>query len=211
MPCPECGQTLVYEGSEKYLYCPDCVGGLPVGDDEVDKKTKAIRDQFLNHSELLILLEEYGLFRVAASLLHELNAGAAGMTEENRMQFKRFLHPNFLVQKVYDQADRFDHHFDPDNAEVQDELEERIDALLRADTMLITVLKQIQEDFAVPLELTPGHGDWRSFFGNYDFQQSEYWLCSERCLRSAVGGREMIRREFLEHREIFVISRRSSR
>ncbi|MFL9603610.1 hypothetical protein ACKC5Q_23370, partial [Aeromonas dhakensis] len=73
---------MVYEGSEKYLYCPDCVGGLPVGGAEVETKAAAIRDKFLNHSELLILLEEYGLFRVVASLLHELNAGAAGMTEE---------------------------------------------------------------------------------------------------------------------------------
>lgn len=203
MPCSDCGHTLAYHSGKQVLYCPDCLE-LPVADEaQIKRKATYIRDQYLNHPTLIQVLENFGSLRVIAGLLHKLNEGATGMTDENRMQFRKFLHPNFFIKHVYANADSFEDQFDPENTDIQDKIEERINSLLDADTVLIPILKQVQEEFVIVFEFTPDYGEWMNFYGSHDFEKSEYWLCSERCMRSTVGAREAIRDEFLAQQEIF--------
>lgn len=203
MPCSTCNCPLAYHDSKQLLYCPRCLD-LPVADKNlIEEKASYIREQYLNQPELIQILEEFGTVRVIAKLVTELNEGAAGIAQENRMQFRQFFHPTPLIMNVYKNVDAFEDHFDPNDADAQEEVHERVDTLLDADTVLIPILKQIQEDFTIPLEFTPGIGNWRDFYSNHSFQKSEYWLCSERCMRANVGAREEFRDAFLDQQEIF--------
>lgn len=203
MPCSECDHTLVYDEKKERLYCPECLD-LPVADEtQIKEKASAIRKEYLNNSELIVLLEEFGSLRVISGLLHELNAGAFGIPDENRMAFNKFFTPTPIIQTVYKNWDEFNHHFDPDDTDVQDEVEDHIETLLEAGSLLIPILKQIQEDFAAVIELTPVDSDWTEFYANNEFKHTEYWLCSERCKRATVGAREEYRQQFLEQQEIF--------
>ncbi len=203
MPCPDCNHTLAYHPGKERLFCPDCLS-LPVADnDRVKQKASYIQDNYLNHPELLQILEEFGSVHVIASLLNEMNGGAHGMMTENRMPFKKFLYATPLLKNVYEGADAFEKYFDPNAINVQETVDERVDALLGADTILIPILNQIQEDFVVTIEQTPGIGDWLDFYGNHDFLHSEYWLCSERCMRATLAARTSIAEDFLQQQELF--------
>lgn len=203
MPCSECNNTLVYDKENERLYCPACLD-LPVADEnQIKKRAAALREEYLNNSELIGLLEEFGSLRVISGLLHKLNGGAYGMPEENRMDFNKFFTPTPLIKTLYEHWNEFDHHFDPDNADVQADVEDHIEALLGAGSTLIPILKQIQEDFVAVFELSPFTDDWTEFYANNEFKQTEYWLCSERCMRANVGAREEYRDQYLEQQEIF--------
>jgi len=203
MPCPVCNQTLVYDENKEILYCPACID-LPIADEEqIKDQASALQREYLNDSELVGLLEEFGSLRVISGLLHELNGGAYGMPDENRMHFKKFFTPTPFIKTVYEKWDEFDHHFNPDNDQVQDEVEDHIEALLGAGTLLIPILKQIREDFAAVIQLIPEYGEWTKFYANNEFRHTEYWLCSERCKRATIGAREELREQFLEQQEIF--------
>lgn len=203
MPCPYCGQTLVYHDKKDSLYCPKCLQ-LPVADlDWIKQQASDIQQQYLNHDDLLLLIEEYGLFRVIGTLTFELNKGAAGMITDNRLSVAKFFHSLPVIKAVYENADRFNDHFNPKNADGQEELHERVEAFLNDATGLITVLNQVQEEFCIPIELTPIHRSWKDFFANFLFPHSEYWLCSERCLKANIGAREEIREDFMLKEVIF--------
>jgi len=203
MPCIDCDHTLVYHGEKEILYCPSCLD-LPVSDEnEIKQKASTFREDYLNSLELIGLLEEYGSLRVISELLHELNGGAYGLPDGNRMQFNKFFTPTPLIKTVYEQWDEFDHHLNPDNADVQDEVTEDIESLLEAASTLIPILNQIQEDFAAVIELIPWYGNWTEFYANNEFKHTEYWLCSERCKRATIGARDELREQFLEQQEIF--------
>lgn len=203
MPCPDCEQTLVYHEEKGVLYCPKCLQ-LPVADpDWIKRQAADIQDQYLNHDDLLVLLEEYGTFRVVGTLTFELNKGAAGMITDNRLSVTQFFHSLPIVKAVYENADRFNDYFDPRNDHVQEELHEKVEAFLNDATGLITILNQVQEEFCIPIELTPIHGTWKDFFANFLFPHSEYWLCSERCLKANIGAREEIREDFMLKEVIF--------
>lgn len=203
MPCSDCNHTLVYDGEKECLYCPACLG-LPVADENQSKqKASALQEEYLNNPKLIGLLDEFGSLRVVSGLLHELNGGAYGMPDENRMAFKKFFIPTPFVKTVYEHWDEFDHHFNPKNTDVQDEVEDHIEALLGAGSTLIPILNQILEDFAAVIELTPIDGDWTDFYANNEFKHTEYWLCSERCNRATAGAREEYREQFLEQQELF--------
>jgi Holliday junction resolvase-like predicted endonuclease len=203
MPCSECSHTLVYDRAKERLYCPACLNHPVADESQIKKKASAIREEYLNNSEIIVLLEEFGSLRVISELLHELNSGAFGIPDENRMAFNKFFTPTPIIQAVYKNWDEFDHHFDPGNTDVQDAVRDHIETLLEAGSSLIPILKQIQEDFAVAYELTPVDSDWTDFYANHEFKHTEYWLCSERCKRATVGAREEYRQQFLEQQEIF--------
>lgn len=203
MPCPACNHTLAYHQNKSVLYCADCLE-LPVADNALIKqKATEIRNQYLSTPKLIEILNKYGSLRVVVCLLQELNEGAAGMTNENRMSFRKFFHALPILMSVYEHAGDFENHFDPQNNNVQEEIDERVEALLDAGTELIPILKSIREDFTVPLEFTPGYGNWTDFYGNHLFLNSEFWLCSERCLQANVGARDEIRDDFLKQQTIF--------
>lgn len=203
MPCSDCDHTLVYDDEKKLLYCPSCLD-LPVSDEDgIKQEASVIREEYLNNSDLIGLLEEHGSLRVISELLHKLNGGAYGMPDGNRMQFNKFFTPPPFIKTVYDQWDQFDHHLDPDNADVQDEVEEEIEALLGAGSLLVPILNQIHEDFTSVIELAPGYDDWTDFYGNHEFKHTEYWLCFERCARATICAREELREQFLEQQKIF--------
>lgn len=203
MPCPDCDQTLVYHDEKDTLYCPKCLQ-LPVADaDWIKQQALDIQDQYLNHDDLLLLLEEYDIFRVIGTLTFELNKGAAGMITDNRLSVTKFFHSLPVIKAVYENADRFNDHFDPRNAHVQEELNENVEAFLNDATDLITILNQIQEEFCIPIELTSIHRSWNDFFADFLFPYSEYWLCSERCLKTNIGAREEIREDFMLKEVIF--------
>jgi len=203
MPCSACDHTLVYDEEKEILYCPACMD-LPVADEEqIKDQASALQREYLNDSELIGLLDEFGSLRVISGLLHELNGGAYGMPDENRMQFKKFFTPTPFIKTVYQKWDEFDHHFNPDNDHVQNEVEDHIEALLGAGTLLIPILKQIREDFAAVIQLIPEYDEWTEFYANNEFRHTEYWLCSERCKRATIGAREELREQFLEQQEIF--------
>lgn len=202
MPCSKCDHTLIYHEEKHVLFCPACLH-LPVADKQhINEKARMLRDQYLNTPEFTGMLEEFGAFRVITGLVNQLNAGAYGMLDENRMEFNKFFTSAPIVKAVYERGDQFDHHFNPDDTE-QTEVHDRIHTITNDGTTLLTVLEQIQEDLTVPIEFTTTRLQWTDFFGNHEFPHSEYWWCSERCLQATIGGRDEIRDEFLDQRTTF--------
>lgn len=211
MPCSDCNSTLAYHLDKELLYCPNCLQ-LPVADDNViNHKAEFILDNYLNHSEFIHLIEEFGSVHVIASLLNEMNGAAFNLTSENGMPFREFLYTTPLLKSIYEHVDSFESHFKPDDTDVQDEVDERISGLLDAETVLVPLLKQIQEDFVVALEQTPGYGDWNDFYGNHEFLHTEYWLCAERCMRANIGARYDVAEDYEKQQELFRSFDRSSR
>lgn len=202
MPCSTCDHVLAFDQDEEYLYCPNCTG-LPVADEnELLDKINHIEDNFLNHSEMVSLLQEYGAATVIEQLVLRLNRGSSGLPTENRMMMSEFLHPTKYIKNIYANMDDFGDDVHLEDSEMN-ELQEQLDTLLDANSTLIAVLKHLREKFAIAIEVKSNVGNWNSFFGSYNFPHTEYWLCSERCMRSTVGAREEIRDEFIKSREIF--------
>jgi len=186
------------------LYCPVCLD-LPAADSEsVKELASQIREEYLNDEKLMGILQEYGSIRVIAELTKELNEGAAGMVTENNMSFRQFFNTLPVLKAVYEHSDEFNHHLEPGTDDKQEDITERVEGVLNAGTVLIPVLEQTKEDFAVPIRLSPlAPSSWQDFYANYSFPHSEYWWCSERCLRANVGAREEIREEFIQKEIIF--------
>jgi len=204
MPCSTCGRVLAYHIEKQVLYCPVCLD-LPAADPEdVKKLASQIREEYLNDEQLMQILQECGSIRVIAQLTKELNEGAAGMVTENNMSFRQFFNALPVLKAVYEHNDKFNHHLESGTGDEQEEIAERVEGILNAGTVLIPVLEQTKEDFAVPIHLSPlPPSSWQDFYANYWFPHSEFWWCSERCLRANVGAREEIREEFIQKEVIF--------
>ena len=129
MPCPECNHTLAYDQEEEYLFCPQGCG-LPVADqDEIQKKTRIIQDRFLNATNILILLEEFGAPQIVGELIRQANNAAFNFTQENRLDYTAFVYPALLIQRVYQQDDLFTDEIIHDN-DGHEELEQRVSDVL---------------------------------------------------------------------------------
>lgn len=203
MPCSDCGQTLIYHQEKEFLYCPACLSLPVVESGNINAEATALQKQYFNYPELAGILDEFGSIRVIAELIEDLNEAAAGLQLENRMPFGQMFHTLPLLVSVYENIDEFDSYINPSNEAAAKEVKEAIEAILNADTVLVPIVKGIQEDFIVPIELSPIRNHWKDFYANHTFEKSEYWLCNERCMHANVGGREELREEFLEQQQIF--------
>lgn len=203
MPCGNCGHTRIYDEKRELLYCPSCTGVAVEKEDVIHQKVAWLKENFINEPNLISLLEGKQKFRVFTELVHQLNRGAGVMLRENRLEVERFFHTLPLLRQAYRHPEIFDPVFDPETGDEQDEVVEIIDVCYQGVADLLPVLSQLEEDFAIPVPLTPGHGDKTDFFGNYDFKHSEYWWCSERCLRAVIGGREENRGDAINTLSLF--------
>jgi len=203
MPCSECGQTLIYHHDKKLLYCPSCLS-LPVAaSDTINEEAATLQKQYFNYPELAGVLNEFGSIRVIAELIEDLNEAAAGLELDNRVPFGQMFHTLPLLLSVYENIEDFNSHIHPTDEAAAKEVKEAIEAVQNADTILVPIVKGIQEDLIVPIELLPGQTHSIDFYRDHSFKKSEYWLCTERCMNANVGGREEYREEFLQQQLIF--------
>jgi len=203
MPCSDCGQVLVYDQGKNSLYCPACRSLSVVESDEINKEVTALQKQYFNYPDLVSLLDEFGSIRIIAELVEDLNEAAAGLQLENRMPFGRMFHTLPILVSVYEDIEEFDSHIDPSDEKAAKEVKEAIEAIQNADTNLVPILKGIQEDFIIPIKIADVQNHWKDFYKNHEFEKSEYWLCTERCMHANVGARDELREDFLQHQEIF--------
>lgn len=200
MPCPECKTPLVYDPDEEYLYCPEGCG-LPVADrDEIRTKAHTLKDNVLNATNILTLLDEFTAPQIIGELVRQANHAAFNFTQENRLDYTAFVYPALLIQRLYKEDEIFSNQIEHAPGE-RDELEDRVTDVLNKGITLIGTLDQVKQEFRVPVEITLRYGDWTSFLGNYAFLKSEYWFCMQRCMQSTIGGWGDIREDFLETRE----------
>jgi Holliday junction resolvase-like predicted endonuclease len=203
MPCSECGQTLIYHQEKERLYCPSCLSLSVVESGNINKAATELQKQYFNYPELAGVLDEFGSIRVIAELVEDLNEAAAGLQLKNRMPFGQMFQTLPLLVSVYENIEGFDSHLDPSDEDAAKGVKEAIDAVQNADTVLVPIVKGIQEDFIIPIELSPVQNHWKDFYRNHAFEKSEYWLCTERCLHANVGARDELREDFLQHQQIF--------
>ncbi|PHQ37659.1 hypothetical protein DJ69_15660 [Halorubrum persicum] len=154
----------------------------------------------MNATNILVLLEEFSAPQIIGELVRQANHAAFNFTQENRLDYTAFVYPALLIQRVYRENDLFTDEISHEPGG-RDELADRVTDVLNKGVSLTATLEEVHQEFRIPIEITPGHGDWSSFFGNHAFLKSEYWFCMQRCMQSTIGGWENIREDFLETRE----------
>jgi hypothetical protein len=167
------------------------------------KVASEIREEYLNNQNLTRLLKEHGYLRVIIELTNRLNQGAGGMINEDRMPFNEFFHAIPILKMLYKESEKYEHTLGSDTHDSQQEVKQNISTLLDDGTTLISILKQTEEDFTIPIRLLPNPSTWEDFYSNYLFLHSEYWLCAERCMRANAGARDLVREDYILKEIIF--------
>jgi hypothetical protein len=173
MPCSDCGSLLLVNHNREKLICPSCVD-LPLEDQAVvDRKVEAGLE-FFREERLMEVIEYYNKGNLLLYLMERLNKVADDFLETRRLNVTEFSYLNHLIKIIYPRSG-----FGDDYLDRRDELDDDIDALIKAQSQLIRNLKHAEDDFnycyhrPVPDE-TP-------FFGEYDLYDTEYRWAHYRC------------------------------
>jgi len=167
---------------QRKLICPFCAGIDVENQEIVDKKVKAGLDFFAD-DHLMNVVQDYDKGNLLLYLVERLNKVADGFLNTRRLDFTEFSYLNHLIKTIYPRSGFGDQHLDRG-----DELDENIDALIKAQSQLITNLKHSKDDFNYCLPRPVPEGT--PFFGEYDLYSTEYNWTHYRCLRSLTCGLE---------------------
>jgi hypothetical protein len=182
MPCSDCGSLLMVNHNRQKLICPFCANIDIEDQDVIDQKVEAGLEYF-REDRLMRVIEDYSKGNLLLYLIERLNKVADDFLNTRRLNLTEFSYLNHLIKIIYPRTGFGDSHLDRG-----DELDDSIDALIKAQSELIRNLKHAEDGFnyCYPRPIP----DDTPFFGEYDLFSTEYNWAYYRCLRSLGCGLE---------------------
>lgn len=182
MTCSTCGSLLMVNHEQKKLICPFCAGVNVESQEIIDQKVKAGLNYFTD-DHIMEVLENYEKDNLLLYLIERLNKVANDFLDSRRLDLTEFSYLNHLIKTISPRSGFGDRHLDRG-----EELDDKIDALIKAQSQLIRNLKHSKDDFnyCLPRPIPGG----ANFFGEYDLYSTEYNWAHYRCLRSLGCGLE---------------------
>lgn len=172
---------MVNHTSQK-LICPFCTDINVESQEIIDKKVRAGLD-FFTDDQLMEVVTNYDKDNLLLYLIERLNIVADDFLETRRLDMTEFSYINHLIKTIYPREGFGDRYLDRG-----EELDDRIDGLIKAQSQLVRNLKYSIDGFNYCLP-RPARGD-TEFFGEYDLYSTEYKWAHYRCLRSLGCGLE---------------------
>lgn len=166
----------------KKLICPFCADIGIEDQDVIDQKVED-RLEYFREERLIEVVEDYSKGNLLLYLIERLNKIADDFLNTRRLDLTEFSYLNHLIKIIYPRLGFGDRYLDRG-----DELDDSIDALIKAQSELIRNLKHAKDGFnyCYPRPIP----DDTPFFGEYDLYSTEYNWAYYRCLRSLGSGLE---------------------
>lgn len=163
-------------------------------EDEAVLNEKIERDKdLLREDNQVKLVNNYDEGNLTLSLIEHLNRISHELYESRRLDYPNFSYLNHLLKLVYS-ADEDE--FGDDYLERDERLDDRIEAAVESQSMLLSALRHVEDDFRICLKYPVPRTNEKFLFGEYDIRDTEYRYGHWRCLKSLMGGEE-------EQKEVF--------
>jgi hypothetical protein len=163
-------------------------------EDEAVLREKIERDKdFLRDNNQIELVDNYDKGNLTLSLIEHLNRISHELYESRRLDFLNFSYLNYLLKLVYTaDSDQFgDEYLERDGG-----LDDRIEAAVESQSMLLSALRHVEDNFRICLKYPVPRTNEKFLFGEYDIRDTEYRYGHWRCLKSLMAGEE-------EQKEVF--------
>jgi len=164
------------------LICPFCSNVNIEDQGIIDEKVEAGLEYF-REDNLMDVVEDYSKGNLLLYLMERLNKISGDFLDTRRLDVTEFSYLNHLIKTIYPRSEFGDRHLDRG-----DELDDKIDALIKAQSKLVRNLKHAEDGFNYCVH-RPVAGN-TPFFGEYDLYETEYNWTYYRCLRSLGCGLE---------------------